>query len=227
MKFIFVDEIECPEKNSKFFGLGAIVINSNNYHKFKEHFEACFNKLGWNKEIEFKGKYLFSKKGDSSVSIEQRIDFVKELVGGFNASKNARLNCLFSCEYCGNGEGVYLDLLKKIVKKIKREGSAQKSVVGYFIDANEKIDKKKIISIVDSEKTKGVSIFERPFFIDSDNYVPGIIAVDVFCYLKSWIALISDEKGQLDIFGKIDAINIKKLDTVKEIISNIKNVKDI
>lgn len=226
MKFVFIDEIECSQKNPKFYGLGAVIVNSNNYHKFKEHFEKCFAKLKWNKNTEFKGKYLFSQNGDKSVSIDKRIDFVKELSNGFNASKNARLSCLFSSEYKGNDEVIYLELLKKVVNKIKKEGSGHKSVVGYFIDANEKIDKKKIIEIVNDSKAKDVSIFERPFFIDSDNYVPGIIAVDVFCYLKSWVEL-NPEEGQLALFGNISDKNKKKLDTVKDIISQIKKVKDL
>lgn len=227
MKFVFVDEIECSGKNAQFFGLGAVIINSNSYHKFKEHFESCFNKLRWNKDIEFKGKYLFSKKGDNTVSVEKRIDFVKDLVIGFNASKNARLNCLFCRSYTGTDEAAYLGLLEKIVNKIKRDGSGHKSVVGYFIDANNKIDKKKIIEIVDSKKLKGVSIFERPFFVDSDNYVPGVIAVDVFCYLKSWIELNPSEKGQLQLFSSLSDMDSRKLVTIKEIISLIKNIKDV
>lgn len=227
MKFVFIDEIECSQKNPEFYGLGAVIVNSNNYHKFKEHFEKYFAKLKWNKDIEFKGKYLFSQNGDQSVSIDKRIDFVKELANGFNASKNARLNCLFSSEYKGNDEATYLELLKKIVKKIKKEGPGHKSVVGYFIDANGKIEKRKIIEIVNSAKAENVSIFERPFFIDSDNYMSGIVAVDVFCYLKSWLELNPNEEGQLDLFGKINNINKKKLDTVKKIISQIKKVKNI
>lgn len=227
MKFVFIDEVGCPEKNPKFLGLGAVIVNYNNYHKFKEHFQDCFGKLGWDKDIEFKGKYLFSKAGDSSVSIDKRIDFVKEFASGFNATKNARLNCFFCCEYNGNDENVYLSILKKVVKKIKKEGPGHKRVIGYFIDANEKIDNKKIIKVVDQEKPRDVLIFERPFFIDSDNCVPGIISADIFCYLKSWIELNPDEEGQLNIFGKISETNKKKLDTVREIISQIKKVKDI
>ena len=116
MQFIFIDEIECSAKSPKFFGLGAAVFNSYSYPKYKESFSEEFQKLKWNSDIEFKGKYLFSKDGDSSVSIDDRISFVEAIAQKTNAKSNARLNFLFSFNQCGTSEKNYLNLLKILVR---------------------------------------------------------------------------------------------------------------
>ena len=41
MKFLFVDEVASSQKNRDFLGVGAVLIDSANYKKFKEN----FNKL--------------------------------------------------------------------------------------------------------------------------------------------------------------------------------------
>jgi len=227
MKFVFIDEVESSQKNPKFFGLGAVIVNSNSYHIFKENFNIHFKHLGWNKDVEFKCKYLFSKSGDASVSIEKRIDFVKEIAEGCNANKNARLKCMFCCGYNGNGEDEYLKLFSCLISKIKKEGPGHKKVIGYLLDNNVKVSKKKIIDALNKHKPKDVEIFERPFFIDSDNFVPGIIAADILCYLKSWVELNPNENEAAQLFPAINENDKKKLTTVKEILSLIKKVEDV
>lgn len=227
MKFVFIDEVESSQKNPKFLGMGAIIVNSNNYHKYKEHFDTHFKKLGWDNDIEFKGKYLFSKSGDANVPVEKRIDFVREIAAGFNASKNARLKCLFCCGYDGNSDTAYLSILSCIISKIKKEGSGHKKVIAYFVDKNQRVEKKKALEVIDNSKPGGIEVFERPFFVDSDNSMPGIIAVDVFCYLKSWVTLNPKEDDQLQLFAEFTEADKKKLSIIKEILSSIKNIKDV
>jgi hypothetical protein len=222
MQFIFIDEIECTDKSPKFFGLGAAVFNSYSYPIYKVSFSEEFEKLKWNPSIEFKGKYLFSKAGDKSVSIDNRISFVEAITQKTNAKLNARLNFLFSFNQCGNSENNYLSLLKNLVRKIKSAKAGHKALMGYFIDVNDKIDKKNIVHCV-NENSNGI-VFERPFFVDSGNDTLGIITVDILNYLKSWIELNTEDDDQLKLFPDASA---RKLQVVKEIISNIKNITDV
>jgi len=222
MHFVFIDEIECSSKSPKFFGLGAAVFNSYSYPKYKESFSEEFVKLRWDSDIEFKGKYLFSKDGDSSVSIDDRISFVEAIAKETNAESNARMKFIFSFNQCGNDENNYLDLLKCLVKKIKPAGTGHKGLMAYYIDDNGKINKKKIVRCVN--KNSSGTVFERPFFVDSDNNTPGIITVDILTYLKSWIELNPKPDDQLKLFPDVGE---KKLKVVQEILSNIKNIKDV
>jgi len=222
MQFIFIDEIECAHKSPKFFGLGAAVFNSYSYPKYKESFSKEFKKLKWNSAIEFKGKYLFSKDGDDSVSIDNRISFVEAIAKETNAQSNSRLNFIFSSNQGGNSEKNYLNLLGNLVKKIKSAKAGHKALMAYFVDDNEKIGKQKIIQCIETN-SNGI-VFERPFFVDSGNDTPGIITVDILNYLKSWIELNPKNDDQLKLFPNTVE---RKLQKVEEIISNIKNIKDI
>ncbi len=223
MQFIFVDEVECFSKSPKFFGLGAAVFNSYSYPTYKESFYAEFEKLKWDSDIEFKGKYLFSKDGDGSVSIDDRIGFVDAVAQKTNSKSNARLNFFFSSNQCGNSEKNYLNLLESLLRKIKPPvKSGHKALMAYFIDDNGKIKKKKIVELV-KKKSNGI-IFERPFFVDSGNETPGIITVDILTYLKSWIELNPMQEDQLKLFPNAGEMKLK---IVKEILSNVKNIKDI
>lgn len=117
MKFLFMDEVTHPQKNLNFLGIGAILIDSANYVKFKENFYEAFNELGWNPNIEFKGKYLFSRKGDSSVSVEKRIDFIRKITESSKAQRNARYTFYFAYTFEGNDTENYSLLLTSIFKR--------------------------------------------------------------------------------------------------------------
>jgi hypothetical protein len=53
---------------------------------------------------------MFSKKGDKKVSVDKRINLVKNIAQISSSSSNARLNFLFACNYEKNGENNYLGL---------------------------------------------------------------------------------------------------------------------
>ncbi|MCD6132068.1 MAG: hypothetical protein J7J61_08210 [Candidatus Hydrothermae bacterium] len=62
MKFLFVDEVAPSQKDPNFLGVGAILIASSSYAKIKENFYKAFFELKWDPQIEFKGRYMFTKK---------------------------------------------------------------------------------------------------------------------------------------------------------------------
>jgi len=227
MQIIFIDETGNYNKNKKFFGLGGVVIDSFNYKKFKDRFCDEFGKMNWNEKFEFKGRYLFSQKGDKKVSIDSRINFVKELAKISVSKKNARYDFLFCYNFKGDKEKNYLELLGRIVDKIKPKGSGHKNVAIFLIDRNDKYNKEKVIFIIEKSKNKKITIFERPFFVESNNLTPGIITTDVLSYLKTWAELSPKENDQLKLFGKIGNLDEIKLNTIKEILSYVKNIKKI
>jgi hypothetical protein len=69
MKLVFVDEVEQPHKNADFFGVGALIIDSNFYRGLRAGVEKALKDAGWNLQMEFKGRYLFSSsQGDTAKS---------------------------------------------------------------------------------------------------------------------------------------------------------------
>jgi len=224
MQFVFIDEIQCTQKDPKFYGLGAAVFNYYTYHKFKEAFCKAFENLGWNSGIEFKGKYLFSQSGDKTVSVEKRIDFISTITQEMSSATNSRIKYYCCTNKYGDGQINHLNILKKLISPIKPLGSGSKKLMAFYLDQNTKIENNKIIDIINCA-TKGM-VFERPFFVESGNQLPGVIAVDVLNYLQSWIQLSPKESEQLGLFS-INQRDKEKLEQVKKIISQVKNVKQI
>lgn len=225
MQFIFIDEVECNQRNPKFYGIGAVIFNYYAYHKYKSAYLKEFKKLGWNHKIEFKGRYLFSNEGDKSVSIESRINFVKAILQETKSKSNSRIKFLFCYNNKGNSEKNHLYILWHIVNAIKPGGKGFKNLLGFFIDENKKIDRKKIVELI-NDYAKG-TVFERPFFINSDNNLPGLITIDILNYLKSWVELCPSDRGQLNLFGSLKGRDKEKRETVNEILCNINSIKNI
>lgn len=229
MKIVFIDEIEQPNKNRNFFGLGAIVVDSAYYKDLKKEFDQNFKNLGWSEKVEFKGRYIFSQKGDETVSIDKRIVFIMEIAKLSVAKLNSRYRFLFTYNILGRSENNYLTLLSKLIKKIQapRDKKRDKNVVSVFYDSCD-IDDKTIHESVLNNLKDGLVLFEKPFCVKSDNNTCGIIIVDIFSYLKSWFDLSSnDEDAQMTLFQNVGPRDNEKLKIIKEIISKIKNIKTI
>lgn len=231
MKFIFIDEIEQNSKNKNFFGLGAIIIDSANYSKFKNEADNHFKKLKWPDNKEFKGRYLFSQKVDKNITIDERINFVSEFSKMSVATKNARYSFLFTYNFNKKTKDNFLFLLGKISKQISAPSKCKgdRCLVGVFCDNTDLVNTEDIYNTISDKLKKKLTILERSFCVDSDNNTFGIMAVDILCYLKSWIELSEDdESAQKTLFGSaVGNINEKKLITIKKIIANVKNIKVI
>ena len=91
MKLIFIDEIEQPHKKPGFFGVATLVVNSHFYQIFKMAFDEALERAKWNRDEEFKGRYIFSSsKGDTRVPVESRIELVRSLVAETTAKRRTR-----------------------------------------------------------------------------------------------------------------------------------------
>jgi hypothetical protein len=227
MKLLFVDEIECNDFSPNFFGVGVSQINSFNYSSIKDKFFKNFKKMGWDKNIEFKAKYLFSSKGgDQKVDIDKRIDFVKSIASSSTAKSNAKINFYFSSNNKGKTEENYLDLLRKIIIKIPKEknNSQGKNLILAEIDYCSNFNDKKIYHLFHNNLKKELILVENPFIIKSENDRCGIIINDILTYLKSWVKIHPDEKNQLNLFSDTKT---KKIAIIRDIISSIKIIKDV
>ena len=231
MKFIFIDEIEQPNKDQNFFGLGVIIIDSANYSKFNNEANKNFKKLKWPEDKEFKGQYLFSQKVDKNITIDERINFVKEFSKMSVATKNARYSFLFTYNFKKKTKENFLLLLKKIAKQIPvpPKCKGDKCLVGIFCDNINFVSISDAHNAISGKLKKKLTIFERPFCVNSDNKTFGIMAVDILCYLKSWVELSkNDDSAQKTLFDStIGSIDKRKLTTIKDIILNVKNIKII
>jgi hypothetical protein len=118
MKLIFVDEVEQPQKAPGFFGIGAFIVTSTFYRGLRDDVDDAFEEAHWDRDKEFKGRYLFSSsKGDTSVGIDARIELTQTIVKGTTAAKNARAMFCLAFNYEGRTESNYLALAGRALRK--------------------------------------------------------------------------------------------------------------
>lgn len=230
MKIVFIDEVEQQQKHKSFFGLGAVIINSAFYKDFKVEFSKYFCELKWSEKEDFKGRYLFSKKGDQNVQIDKRINFVRNIAKLSKAKSNARYSYVFAFNYSGRSEDNYINLLTKLIKSLPSETDQKrdKPVVQIYYDSCEQFSVKRISEMVKKMLKPSLVLFERPLCINSDNLTPGLITVDTINYLKSWVVLSKNsDEAQCTLFENIGPRDQEKLKTISEIIAEIKNVSVI
>ncbi len=228
MKFVFIDEVAHSQKNPNFLGVGAILIDSVNYVKFKENFTEAFKELNWDPAIEFKGKYLFSQKGDTTVSVEKRIDFVYKIAESSRAKRNARYTFYFAYTFRGNNTENYNLLLRCMLKDIPKPPNKRgdKNLIALYIDGRDDLKEQRLFMECNEElKNRGYFLLEKPLLVFSSNLTPGIVTVDILSYLKSWDILNPAESSLF--YSELSDNNKKKLEIIREIISSLKNVKEI
>ncbi|HEC78691.1 MAG TPA: hypothetical protein ENI34_06065 [candidate division WOR-3 bacterium] len=228
MKFLFIDEVTIPQKERNFLGVGAILIDTKNYIKFKESFQKAFSELKWTSKIEFKGRYIFSKKGDSSVPVEKRITFIYKIAKSSKAKKNARYTFYFAYNFKGKIKDNYILLLKSIGRNLPKPSSRKgdKRLIALYMDKRNDVKENELfLEINEIFKQRDYFLFEKPFLVDSTNLTPGIIIVDVLSYLMSWKVLSSDDF--LLFHYQIPNTYKRKLEEVRRILDLIKNVRQI
>ena len=189
MKFIFIDEFKYKhEENYKVYGLALLVIDSIFYPSFKKTFCQEIDKIGWDKNFEFKGKSLFSSlDGDIKVSVEKRIECMEKIVA-LNTTKSgkiAKTPVYVSLELFDNKTGeyeCYKTCLEKIIKKLPRVNNIKKSLVSVSFDENECLEKDFDNIIESLLQQRGYVLFEKPYKIKSSLKVPGILFADYVCY---------------------------------------------
>lgn len=211
MKLVFIDEFKFITKvggvRADCYGLVANVIDSVFYGKFKYNFNSAFKKLGWN-ACEIKGRFVYSKKGEKDISIEDRINFAKDLfaLSTSKTKKNSIIHTyvtfgLFNCPLIESEK--YNRLLKNIAAKIDQPSTLKgdKGLIAFFLDNNECLERGRTMQIIEENLKERNHLFERPFFVDSCNLNPGIIITDFVCYFHENILQLQDfTEATKDVF---------------------------
>ena len=229
MRFVFIDEVEQQKKNPDFFGLGIFIVDSFFYSTLHSRFHTHFNNCGWNKEIEFKGRYLFSKKGDSNIDIDKRIQLVDNLAEDTVAKKNSRCKFIFFYNFKKKTKNNYLDLVKNGLNALdKTSKKGGKNLVSIYYDDTDLVTPKDLNEITDSALSRrGLLQVEIPCNIKACYKSVGIIYSDVLSYLKSWDVLTPrpNDGEEANLF-ELEGIqrNKEKLAKIKGILTKIKSV---
>lgn len=232
MLLVFVDETS-DAKFKDYFGLSIATINYTKYSKVKKEFLKVLKKSNWDESIEFKGSYLFSaKKGDTSVSIEERIEIAEKIIDLNTSKKNARMNFHYLQHKADPKDHAaeYLKHLPGILGKVipKAPSGAGKNIISlccdYRSDVNISALRDEVVPVLEKKK---YTIFEEPVMLTSNLNTVGILYADIIGYLVARIDTISNDselfegltEEQLETNGKI-----KKLRSSTDLISKIKNI---
>jgi len=197
MYLVFVDETG-DQKNKKYFGLSIAVINSSFYSPIKKNFHKILEKSTWDESVEFKGSFLFSaSKGDSNVSIDERIDICSDLLKLNKSKINARMKFYYFVEKnCENQKETYLKYLPKLLNKAlpkAKKGNA-KDIVSIHCDQRDDITIDEIKLAVERVlNDKKYVLFENITQSISDFNTVGILYADIFGYLFARYDTISND----------------------------------
>lgn len=249
MKFLFIDEFKYNyKKDYKIYGLSAVLIDSSYYPVFKKSFYKEINKIGWDKNFEFKGKSLFSSTdGDITSPIEQRIECMEQIVklSSSDSGKSARVQVYVSIEIFNNQTHeyeCYKDCLSKIIQKLpKAKVKNSKNLILVSYDENQCLGKDFDYFVESLLNEKKYLVFEQPYKVKSSLKVPGILFADYVCYFHQTFLtqhnfrrenahqilnlLNKEEKTESDQ-KNIEVVinNYKKEQQTKSFISNLKKV---
>jgi hypothetical protein len=257
MKFIFVDEFK-PETNKsdgeRIYGISVVLLDSAYYSNYKNGFETEFTNLGWSKEKELKGRYVYSHKIFEDITPEKRIEFAENLfkLSSSESGKNTRITVFICFEYFNKDiteEKIYTDLLCRVIKKIDKPANKKKgkNLIAFFLDSNDNVTKRikeiDFYSLLSKDLHKDWVIFEKPLFVTSSSLLPGIIFADFISYFHQnfidtrcffdktklrFIELLDKEVSQLSNSEKEELksymTNFKKQKQSTRIMSILKNV---
>ena len=232
MQLVFVDETG-DNQNANYFGLSLALINSAYYGLIKTNFQKILVDENWNKEIEFKGSYLFSSsRGDPNIGIEKRIDICSKILALNRSNKNARMNFYyFKKENSQNKKQDYLIYLPKLLNKALKTQSKKigKNIVCIHCDERQDISSSEILNAIEGTiKNKRYSIFENVMMSRSSFQTVGILYADIVGYLFGRIDNMSKD---IDLFNSLtpeqleENQRIKKLKTSTDLLDLLKIFK--
>lgn len=229
MKLLFFDETQ-DHNNKEYLGISCSYIDHIFYGKLKSLFFELLRKYSWDKSIEFKGSTIFSSnKGDLSVSIENRINLVKDLLKENVANKNSRVKFAFVKAKTKNVKIDYLDIIPKLLIKFlpKAPTGAGKNIISVFYDHRPDLCEEEFYkNVIKSINSKGYILLEGINSVNSKNEAIGIILSDIVGY---FLGRIDNIKNDIDLFEDISDnrkdVKVKKLNASQDLIKIIKNIK--
>ncbi|GAB6283495.1 MAG: hypothetical protein STSR0008_22680 [Ignavibacterium sp.] len=202
MQLIFVDETG-DQKNKKYFGLSIAVINSSFYSQIKNNFQKIIKNSTWDVNVEFKGSFLFSaSKGDSSITIDQRIDICSDLMKLNKSKINARMKFYYVVKKdCDDQKEAYLKYLPKLLDKAlsKAKKGNGKELVSIHCDQRDDISPDEIRSAIQPIlNNKKYVLYENVIQSNSGFDTVGVLYADIFGYLFARFDTISNDSDLFD-----------------------------
>lgn len=194
---IFIDETG-DDKFKNYFGVNLVLIDSKNYGIIKNGFQKILSKFSWDSDIEFKGSYIFSSnKGNKNISIDDRVNMVKEIVDLTHSNKNSKVQFFFAdCYDAIDKKSRYIEIVGELLNKAlnKPKLMGDKNLVSITCDFRQDTkltDINKIALPVISKK--GYQLFEDVCIVSSNNNTIGILLADIIGYLLSRYRTVSND----------------------------------
>jgi hypothetical protein len=231
MLLLFVDETS-DSKFKDYFGLSIAIINSNFYQTLKASFHKILVDSGWDKEIEFKGSYLFSaNSGCKDIPVDKRIEIASRILELNKSRENSRIKFAYFHKKSADHKSDYLTylplLLDKIIPPAKKAGG--KDVIGVYCDRRTDLSTADIRKALEPTLSKRkYTLLENVVMTDSDFNTIGILYADIVGYLYARIDTISNDAELFDNIPAHELENngkVRKLRTSKNLINAIKSIK--
>ena len=223
MKFLFIDETE----QLGYFGVSLIWMDSTKYSSIRKNILDSITGGNWSIDLEFKADCIFSsKKGDKSVTIEDREKIATKIIKSNVSNSNAKIKCFFAYRKGKKDVEGYKKLLEEILSKIPKANNAKlgKNLVVVFFDqlGFGKKDKEKIFSALRRSLLykKKYAITEHPVEVSSSNQTPGILLADQVAFICMWYSLNDKVKDKEET-----DIKRQKNEYIKSLVSQLKHVK--
>lgn len=229
MKLLFIDETS-DEKFKKYLGFCVAVVDAKAYSLIKRKTCEILDAISWQRNVEFKGAYLFSRtKGCTEVEIEKRIEAAGKLLD-LNAKKNARMKFTFGRMESSSHGADYQTAVPALIKKLlpRAPKGAGKNLIAVIYDERSDLDADAFNdSVRQVVESKGYMLFERAFEGRSGFDTVGLMFADLVGYLAARIDVISNDAElfegltpeQMAKNGKL-----RKLESSSELIGKIKKL---
>ncbi len=232
MILAFIDETS-DDKQTDYLGLTCTVINSAHYRDIKRRLQDILVKMNWDKDVEFKGSYLFSaSRGCENISIEERVAIASEILRLNRGKANAKMNFTYlRTKIKTDIKSAYLEALPKLLSKALKSADKRNGKDLLLLSCDERNDLcgKDIIQVVyDIINKKGYTLLEDIVKAKSCFETAGIIYSDIVGYLVARIDTISNDKDLFDSVKPEDWETngkLRKLKTSKDLVRLIKNFK--
>jgi hypothetical protein len=221
----FVDETS-DRDNPRYFGLTLATINANFYRAIKQAFHRELDAGGWDRDIEFKGSYLFSAtKGCSTVSVDQRITLASSLLQ-LNASKKyRRMQFHYAALESDDHRADYLSVLPLLLRKgLPKAGhKGGKDLIKLYCDRREDLKPSEIRAAIDEVVSKrGYTLVEDVVCPNSNRETVGILYADIVGYLKGRIEVI---KQDIEVFEGLSPEQIETNGRLRKLRTSTKLVQ--
>ncbi|MCC6451548.1 MAG: DUF3800 domain-containing protein [Acidobacteria bacterium] len=232
MQLIFIDETG-DDKHSDYFGLSLATINYTKYAKVKEDFQRILKKGKWDPKVEFKGAFLFSaKKGDTSISIDKRIELAEQILDLTTSKANSRMKFHYvrhSAPAAEHGKE-YLRILPILLAKLPKAPSGAGKNLAYFCcDYRSDINLSELNDIVvPAIKERGYTLIEQVSMLHSGCETIGLLYADIIGYLAARIHNISNDSELFEGLNQEELQKngkLKKLRSSKSLISKVKHIQ--